>query len=296
MNLRLATANTPGYYSHLSEPLWIVPLGADQGATTISTTGVLAFLSSSADKGLIEPEPSSQPGGSQPVQALSVAHHRKRHLFQHHLVLSLLAKDILAPAFHIAALAQLKVLLIVGQANGVNMVGELKISLHKQKSNGIAKIPRVELSVAGNVVDWTILMIQGFSLSLRVPLTTPHHKISRVRFKFSNFVSSGENHTGSNEGGSSLENQNLFLFLESHNSCTKSIVVPLATSWSVGVGLWLDHHIIRFCCGCRAHGRCLNYLLLLLSHLLLLDCNRCSRGGGCGCGRCPWLIRFCCGC
>merc|ERR1719341_2663611 len=240
-NLCLATANTPGYYSHLSESLWIVPLGADQGATTVSTAGVLAFFSSSADKGLIEPKPSSQPGGSQPVQALGVAHHGKRHLFQHHLVLSLLAKDILAPTFHIAALAQLKVLLVVGQANGVNMVGELKISLHKQKSNGIAKIPRVELCVADNVVDCTILMIQGFSLSLRVPLTAPHHKISRVRFKFSNFVSSCENHAGSNEGGSSLENQNLFLLLEnctdvrpfsklgfvvleSHNSCTKSIV------------------------------------------------------------------------
>merc|ERR1719305_1678805 len=203
MNLRLATANTPGYYSHLSESLWIVPLGADQGATTISTTGVLAFLSPSADEGLIEPEPSSEPGGSQPVQALGVAHHGKRHLFQHHLVLSLLAKDILAPTFHIAALAQLKVLLIVGQANGVNMVGELKISLHKQKSNGIAKIPRVELCVADNVVDWTILMIQGFSFSLRVPFATAYHKFSRVGFKLGHFVSSSENHTGGNEGGSS---------------------------------------------------------------------------------------------
>ena len=66
-NLGLATAYPPSYYSHLAmmmkndeknedgeddgtynenlnKSLWIISLGADQGTTTISTTGVLAWF------------------------------------------------------------------------------------------------------------------------------------------------------------------------------------------------------------------------------------------------------------
>merc|ERR1711962_412125 len=109
---------------------------------------VLAFLPSCADKGLIEAEPPAEPCGSQPVKALGIAHHGKGDLFQHHLILSLFAKDILAPALHIAALAQLKVLLVGRKADGVNMVGKLEIVLDKEKSDRVAEVARVELSVA----------------------------------------------------------------------------------------------------------------------------------------------------
>merc|ERR1719352_2263927 len=56
-------------------------------------------------------------------------------------------------------------------------------------------------------------MIQWLSFGLSVPLATSDHKVSRVGFKLSHFVSSCQHHTRSNERGPSLENKNLFFLL-----------------------------------------------------------------------------------
>ena len=127
--------------------------------------------------------PSPQSGCPQPVEALAVAHHGKRNLFQHRLVMisrwSPLERSpdtrpqrqrhpCPSPSHSSPGSAQsspdhyhwdaattttpwwkwiswlwpttlvMTDDLIVGQADGVNVVGKLKVSLHKNKGNGVA--------------------------------------------------------------------------------------------------------------------------------------------------------------
>ena len=78
-----------------------------------------------------------------------------------------------------AFLSVIKVLLIFGQTDGVNMVGQFKWCINQDKSNVVVHILGRKLRMHDDHSHIPVLMIQRLTLSLSIPLSTP-----RIEMRF----------------------------------------------------------------------------------------------------------------
>merc|ERR1712013_686568 len=191
----LTTADTPGNHTSLYIGVRVIFRGAHKGASSISFACVFAIDSSCTDEGIMELVLLSQPGGSQLILALIVAHNWEVNLLEDNLVLSCRTKLVLAPPSGKAG-GSIKQFLSLRKTDCVNMTGEdYKV---------IVKIASIKLWANIESLNISVLMRVWLSLVLSVPLSTPDLQFCRGLSELVHTVPSSEDNSWSNERASAL--------------------------------------------------------------------------------------------
>merc|ERR550525_890808 len=199
----LPAADAPGHDAGLDVGVGVVLGGANQGAAAVSLAGVLAIDSSSTDETVVELELPAQPGLPEAVLAGVVVHHGEVDLLQDHLVLPGSPELVLPPPGGEAGGAAER-LPGLGQAGGVDVVGELELLAGEEDGEVVLEVARLELGVDLQVGDLPVLVGPGLGLVLGVPLATPHLQLARALSELVHTVGGGEDHAGGDERSSAL--------------------------------------------------------------------------------------------
>merc|ERR1712013_328531 len=199
----LTTANTPGNHTSLYIGVRVIFRGAHKGASSISFACVFAIDSSCTDEGIMELVLLSQPGGSQLILALIVAHNWEVNLLEDNLVLSCRTKLVLAPPSGKAG-GSIKQFLSLRKTDCVNMTGEDKVFRGEEDCKVIVKIASIKLWVNIESLNISVLMRGWLRLGLRVPLSAPDLQFCRGLSELVHTVRSSEDTSRSNQRASAL--------------------------------------------------------------------------------------------
>jgi len=112
-------------------------LGADQRTSSVTTTGVTAGLTTSADKGGVKSEFFTKFGLPEPTLTLVRVDHGDINLLHNNRPRSFRTKVFLAPALDKTFRSVVKVLLIFRKTNCVHMLVQDEVSLEEEDSNRV---------------------------------------------------------------------------------------------------------------------------------------------------------------
>merc|ERR550525_1986814 len=199
----LPAANAPGHKAGLDVGVGVVLGGTDQGTAAVSLAGVLPAHSAGTDKAVVELELLAQPGLPEAVLACVVVHHGQVDLLQDHLVLPGRPELVLPPPGGEAG-GPAERLPGLGQADGVDVVGQLELLAGEEDGEVVLKVARLELRVDVEVGYLPVLVGAGLGLVLGVPLPTADLQLGGVLSELVHTVGGSEDHPGGDERPSAL--------------------------------------------------------------------------------------------
>ena len=174
----LAAADAPGDDPHLDVLGGVLLTGADVRRPSVSSADVYPFHSAGTGEGAVQPEPAAQTRRPQPVLALSVWHYWEVHLL--HDVLEPAAVELVLAVAGGHAVGMVKVLVLLRQADGVDVLLQLDRLLQEEKTDVVAQVGGVEPLVNLHAGHPVLLVWEDFLLVLGIPVAETHRQLRRV--------------------------------------------------------------------------------------------------------------------
>ena len=168
------------FSSYLDINVRVFLKGTNQRSTAVSLACVFVYGSSGAGEAFVQLEEVSEPGAPQLVLALVLVNHVQWDLLEDLLVLSGLAKPILAPTGGHAVLSP-EVVVGGWQADGVDVGGQDEVVLQVDEGEVIVEVAAVVGRVEGHCTGVPILMLKRLDHLSGVPFTATNLQITGLQ-------------------------------------------------------------------------------------------------------------------
>merc|ERR1719150_885287 len=170
----LSTAHSPGHDTCLD--VAAVSPGTDEGAATVSFTGVFTRLSPGTEEGVVETESLAEAGLAKFGLTSGVVHNGKVDLFQDDLVIAIFSKLVLAPTSGETCatnkILKFKVLLWFWKTDRIDVEIHDEVLSSEEDSKIVEKSPSKILWMNIESIDISVLVWIRLVLGLRVPFST----------------------------------------------------------------------------------------------------------------------------